>query len=91
IIEKERERLLLLETTKHHLDSRPYTMSLTSTRCFPQEGAFRNSSFKRMRMSLPQSDTKSTIGSGKSSQSLSNGWPSYGQRILCKCLGAGQS
>ncbi|MED6178129.1 hypothetical protein PIB30_104733, partial [Stylosanthes scabra] len=55
IIEKERERMLLLQATKHHLDSRPYTMSLTSTQCFPQEGSFRNSSFKRMRMSLPQS------------------------------------
>ncbi|MED6202749.1 hypothetical protein PIB30_108736, partial [Stylosanthes scabra] len=71
IIEKGRERLLLLQATKHHLDLRHYTMSLTSTRCFPQEGSFRNSSFKRMRMSLPQSYTKSTIESGKSSQSPS--------------------
>ncbi|MED6130117.1 hypothetical protein PIB30_114901, partial [Stylosanthes scabra] len=66
IIEKEKEKLLLLQATKHYLDLRPYTMSLTSTRCYPQEGSFRNSSFKRMRMFLPQSYTKSTIESGKS-------------------------
>ncbi|MED6153964.1 hypothetical protein PIB30_107342, partial [Stylosanthes scabra] len=68
-IEKERERLLQPQATKHHQDSKPYTMSHTSTRCFQQEGYFRNSFFKRMRMSSTLSDTKSTIESGRSSQS----------------------
>ncbi|MED6115256.1 hypothetical protein PIB30_088686, partial [Stylosanthes scabra] len=69
IIEKERERLMLPQATKHHQDSRPYTMRHTSNRCFQQEGYFRNSFFKRMRMSSTPSDTKSTIGSERSSQS----------------------
>ncbi|MED6129478.1 hypothetical protein PIB30_108358, partial [Stylosanthes scabra] len=68
-IEKERERLLQPQATKHHQDSKPCTMSHTSIRCFQQEGYFRNSSFKRMRMSSTLSDTKSTIESGRSSQS----------------------
>ncbi|MED6141483.1 hypothetical protein PIB30_103867, partial [Stylosanthes scabra] len=67
-IEKERERLQP-QATKHHQDSKPYTMSHTSTRYFQQEGYFQNSSFKRMRMSSTLSDTKSTIESGRSSQS----------------------
>ncbi|MED6154708.1 hypothetical protein PIB30_115309, partial [Stylosanthes scabra] len=69
IIEKERERLLLPQATKHHQDSKLYTMNHISTRCFQQERYFRNSFFKRMRISSTPSDTKSTIGSGRSSQS----------------------
>ncbi|MED6226218.1 hypothetical protein PIB30_101414, partial [Stylosanthes scabra] len=45
-------------------------MRHTLTRCFQQEGYFRNSSFKRMRMSSTLSDTKSTKENRRSFETI---------------------
>ncbi|MED6129293.1 hypothetical protein PIB30_106454, partial [Stylosanthes scabra] len=66
---KRKGKAVATSSNQAHQDSKPYTMRHTSTRCFQQEGYFRNSSFKRMRISSTLSDTKSTIDSGRSSQS----------------------
>ncbi|MED6226508.1 hypothetical protein PIB30_104393, partial [Stylosanthes scabra] len=67
-IEKERERLFL-QAAKWCQDSRPYIMRQTSMQHSLLEGFFPNSSFKRMKASLTQLDSKSSKGSGKSSPS----------------------
>ncbi|MED6177944.1 hypothetical protein PIB30_102916, partial [Stylosanthes scabra] len=68
LIEKERERLFL-QAAKWCQDSKPYIMRHTSMQHFLQEGFFPNSSFKRMKASLTQLDSKSSKGSGRSSPS----------------------